>query len=153
MRMIYLTSKNFFKLVQYIYHRDDSTTTSAQKVLYAKGDAVIQFTEEGGVAGVSIETGVAKTGDKNNNGWGYNMEAFSAHASFKIGLPEGNVSSGVNIVSWKGAKDIGVGKITVEIGIKAELGIAWNTDTDKSLTLDLGPISINMSVGNFDPLE
>lgn len=27
------------------------------------------------------------------------------------------------------------------------------TDTDKSLTLDLGPISINMSVGNFDPLE
>ena len=81
------------------------------------------------------------------------MEAFSAHASFKIGLPEGDVSSGVNIVSWKGAKDIGVGKITVEIGIKAELGIAWNTDTDKSLTLDLGPISINMSVGNFDPLE
>ena len=23
MRMIYLMSKNFFKLVQYIYHRDD----------------------------------------------------------------------------------------------------------------------------------
>ena len=133
--------------------RDDSATTSAQKVLYAKGDAVMQFTGGSGVAGVSIEAGVAKTGDKNNNGWGYNMEAFSAHASFKIGLPEGDVSSGVNIVSWKGAKDIGVGKITVEIGIKAELGIAWNTDTDNSLTLDLGPISINMSVGNFDPLE
>ena len=43
--------------------------------------------------------------------------------------------------------------ITEIFGIKAELGIAWNTDTDKSLILDLGPVSINMSVGNFDPLE